>query len=530
MKEVYQLTKFFISSYYNKPKQTKLQVVLLIAFVYLFIQITVINLFVYLITDTHIFIVLNLVFSNIIVFVFVCYLSFSHFFEYHEFQLLAPLPLSYKKIAIAKLISSLLVPLLVSLVPQIVTFLILVFDFKIIEAIQLLIYVPFVNAFTAMFLLFMLSFINRYYYKFKSKVTYLFTNIVGVMLIMFGCFAFYEKHSQVNITVLLSSIKLTNLERFSNSMNRILSYIFDTLNSIPVLKYLIAPIVSTSYKNYFIIVCFLLLIIGSVMYYLTIKNVVLNYARNALSNNSNGGIKRTKVYITPYQWFNYLQREIWVINTEPYFKMQVVLGILFPPVCTTVIIILINYGVVPIDFYGASEVVFDKYFAYAILFFCCINNISGTPYSREGKYWYLLKCSPLNNQSVYFSKVAIASIISIIALLLSYMILAVFGYWHNDTIFTLMIIASLVVCYNLLAPLYDRKHPLTEWGNPSEAVKSNLNVLVSLLYGLPLLFIMAMVHLSMIWLKLNPVFVASIILMLMFVTLFILISILRKKL
>lgn len=58
----------------------------------------------------------------------------------------------------------------------------------------------------------------------------------------------------------------------------------------------------------------------------------------------------------------------------------------------------------------------------------------------------------------------------------------------------LLITLLLVFSYNLLSPLYDKRHPLLDWTIPSEAIKSNPTVLISLLYGLPLLIIIALFH------------------------------------
>ncbi|MFE4898819.1 hypothetical protein, partial [Peribacillus butanolivorans] len=165
MKEKLQLTRFIVSSFYKKPKQTMLQVVLIIAVFYMFLQLTVVNAFVYFLGNTQVFMFYNLTISSILVFALVCYLSTSQVFAYYEFNVLAPLPLSYKKISIAKVISSLWVPIVLSMVVQVPTLGFLIIDLKFVEAIKLLLFIPVFNGLIALLLLFILSCINRYYYR-----------------------------------------------------------------------------------------------------------------------------------------------------------------------------------------------------------------------------------------------------------------------------------------------------------------------------------------------------------------------------
>src|SRR5699024_5938345 len=115
---------------------------------------------------------------------------------------------------------------------------------------------------------------------------------------------------------------------------------------------------------------------------------------------------------------------------------------------------------------------------------------------------------------------------SIVGVCLSFILFAVFGYWEPETVVMLIIVFALVICYNLLAQLYDSKKPLIDWENPSEAVKSNPNVLISLLFGMPLLIIIAVLHFGLFWLNIHSFLVTFIILLVVLIT----ITILVKKL
>ncbi|MBT2664627.1 hypothetical protein J7J00_03895 [Bacillus sp. ISL-4] len=513
MKGKLQLTRFFISSFYKMPKQTMLQAVLIIAVFYMFMQLTVVNAFVYFLGDTDVFLFYNVTISSILVFALVCYLSTSQIFAYYEFKVLAPLPLTYKEISRAKLLSSLWVPIILSMVIQVPTIVFLIVDLKFMEAFKLFIFLPIVNGLTALLLLFILSCINRYYYRFKNKVAYLMVNIAVILMLAIISIVYFAGKSSIAILKVISEIDLNSIEGLKNSLEFIMRHMFETANMIPVIKWILDAFVSNEITVQFIIIYISILVIGFLLYSFIIENISVNYFKNGLLGNNKANLKNSKVNISKNQWSNYLQREIWVIKSETYFKMQIALGLLLPPVFSLVMLLLIQNEVFPNYLNITKEGVFDKYFSYSILFLCCINNISGTPYSREGEYHYLLKSAPFDEKYVYFSKVIFSSIIGIIAVLISFMIFALFGYWEMENAVMLLITSCLVVCYNLLTPLYDMKNPSIEWENPSAAIKSNPNVLISLLYGLPLLIMVTAIHFGLVWFSVQPLMGALIILM-----------------
>src|SRR5699024_11495071 len=86
-----------------------------------------------------------------------CYLSTIQFFSFKEFTILASHPISYKKISTAKLVSSILVPLILSLIIQVPALILLIIDFKMIEFAKLIILMPIINGFIVLLLLFVLD-------------------------------------------------------------------------------------------------------------------------------------------------------------------------------------------------------------------------------------------------------------------------------------------------------------------------------------------------------------------------------------
>ncbi|MFB7642529.1 hypothetical protein, partial [Peribacillus butanolivorans] len=262
MKEKLQLTRFIVSSFYKKPKQTMLQVVLIIAVFYMFLQLTVVNAFVYFLGNTQVFMFYNLTISSILVFALVCYLSTSQVFAYYEFNVLAPLPLSYKKISTAKVISSLWVPIGLSMVVQVPTLGFLIIDLKFVEAIKLLLFIPVVNGLIALLLLFILSCINRYYYRFKNKVTYLMVNIAVILLLSIISIIYFASKSTIKMSKVFSEIDITSIEGLKNSIEFILKHIYETANMIPVIKWIINAFASNQITVQFFIIYISIVIIS----------------------------------------------------------------------------------------------------------------------------------------------------------------------------------------------------------------------------------------------------------------------------
>lgn len=530
MKEILNLTKFYISSFYKKPQHQMLKVTLFIALFYMLIQFTAINISIFYIVETHVFMFYNLIISSLLVFALLCYLATLQFSSFSEFKILASLPISYRKISTAKLISSIFVPVALLIILQLPILGLLIIDFKFVEIVKLLIFFPLAHGMILLLLLFVLSFVNKAYYKFKNRISYLITNFVIMALFPLVTVVLYFRFSEKPNIFASSERDFEYISDLMRWINSVLNNLYENMMEIPLLNIIIEAFIINESSIPFILGCIILLVVNSILYYLIIHNISIHYHKNGIHKNSQTKFNRSKARITENVLSNYLQREIWVINSEAYFKMQVVLGVLLPPVISLILLLFIANDIFPSSLNVTGEKVFDKYFSYIVLFLCCINNISGTPYSREGKYYYLLKSNPFNVRYVYFSKVIISSAMSIVGVCLSFILFAVFGYWESETVIMLIIVFVLVICYNLLAQLYDSKKPLVDWENPSEAVKSNPNVLISLLLGMPLLIIIAVLHIGLFWLNIHSSLVTFIILLVVLITITILIKKLKTTL
>ncbi|WP_336046684.1 hypothetical protein [Solibacillus ferritrahens] len=495
----FQLTKFFISSFYSKPKQPMLKVVLIIAFFYLFLQLMTINIAIFYLGDTKEFIFYNYLISNLLVYLLVIYFSISLVFHYYEYGILTHLPIAPRKIIISKILSIIFVLTVVSAVIQIPSILLLGFKTKFTELIKLVLLVPISNILTILLILFILSLINSFRHYFVNKTAYLVVNITITFLIT--AMVCYSVLHYVGKHLTFNNLKLdfTTLITLKNSLSNVINQIYELVLKTPFIGNVLTTFTSGDFSYLFVIDLLGMIGLSALLFILIVKINSIHYFKNGTIEVNQSSSKKTKVYHVESVWANYFQRELWVINTEAYFKMQLVLGAVLSPILTLILLFSFQAGWISEIINITKPGYFEIYFAYAVLIMSCINNTSGTPFSREGKYYYLINSLPLNKKKIYFSKVFLASIPSGIAVIVSFIIFMLFGYMNMGAFLMMIIILMLVYCYNLLTPVFDMLNPSTEWENPSVAVKSNPNVLVSLLFGLPILVVVILTHFILLW-------------------------------
>ena len=511
------LIKFIISSFYSKPKQPMLRVVLIIASFYLFLQLTTINMVIYFISNINEFMFYNFFISNFLVYVLAIYFSISLVFHYYEFGILGHIPISPNQIIVSKIGSILLVPSVISALSQIPTLLLLSYKTKFIELIKLILLLPISNILTILLILFILSLINSFRHYFINKTAYLVVNITVTFLFTAALCLLVIQYLGKDLVNKLLKIDFTTFTTLKNSLSLALKQLYELVLQAPIIGEILYSFTSEGISSLFIIKLISMIIISVVLFLMIVKIIAINYFKNGSLEVSLQSNKKTKVYNVKSEWANYFQRELWVINTEAYFIMQIIIGALLCPIFSLIFLSFIHTGPIPIVMNITKSGYFEIYFAYAVLIMSCINNVSGTPFSREGKYHNLINSMPMNKRKIYFSKVAVASISSVFAVGVSFIIFMVFGYMNLVSFLMMIIVFMLVYCYNLLAPIFDMLNPSIDWENPSEAVKSNPNVLVSLLFGLPLLIIVIIAHFGLLWAGISTEWSTIIILFITFI-------------
>ena len=490
MKLNFQLVKIFLTSAYTRPQQPMLQVMLVLAICYLAVQYLGLNVMIYFLGTAEEYLFYHVVLSNVVLYILTAYFAISIVYSQRDFMILASLPLSPKEIVRAKLISGLALPLIVGSILHIPTIIIVLINFKWTVAVTFLTFLPLLNIFVALSLLFVLSILSRLQRKFSHAVIYLFIRLSIVLLIGLAPFVYFISDKYEEMTMLIKNLNISTLSTLATSFVDFLDIGYSFATQQLFFKMIIMPYTMENSVSYYL----LLLSICILLFIASVKNLTSSYHNNAFLVNSVEHKAKARLFHAKTSWGFYLQREYWVIQSEPYFMMQVVLGLLLSPIFTGIYLILIqfNWSGVPLNLSNDIPI-----FAYMIVCVSCVNNISGTPYSREGVHFTTCIALPLDRRKVFFAKVTISSFISALAVLCSYGIYLLFRGINTLDIFYLSITLLFIINYNLLTPIYDMRHPLLNWKNPSEAVKTNPNVLISLLYGFPLLLFILIIHFTL---------------------------------
>jgi len=501
MKDNMQLIKFFLTSFYAKPKQSVIQALLIIAFIYVAMQYFVLTFIIYFITTPEEYLFYNVLLSNGVTYLLISYFAISIVFSQSDFAIFAHLPISAKKVVMSKIISGVTLPIMAVSILSIPTFYILLIESSLGVAIKSLVFLLVMNVLIVLFLLLVLSILNHFRSVFINASVYLLvrmTLIVGIGISPILYFLIKNNHA---ISTVLVKLDVSTISSLSASFSDFLEigYRFAMQQS------LVETLLSFNTAISFI----LLFVLCYVLFKATIKIIASKYYEHGLLVSRIE--KTTKVLGRDIQssWINYLQREYWIIQSEPYFKMQAILGMILTPIGTIIFLTLVQMNILKSEWIVNNE---SFLFAYMVLLTSCMNNISGTPYSREGKYYASSMTLPFDSQKVYLAKVMTSSCIGIISVVISYIIYMLFARAGFITVLHLLSTLLLVMTYNLLSPLYDRRHPLLEWFNPSEAIKSNPTVLISMLHGLPLLIVIGLLHFSLLTFNVSPSMTALIIL------------------
>ncbi|WP_153733325.1 hypothetical protein [Sporosarcina obsidiansis] len=491
MKRRFPLPLFFASAAYTVPKQIVVRVTLLFALAYMVVQMAIVNIAIYSISTLPIYLFYHLAFSIILVYLLTVYFSISVIFSYREYGLMASLPIKPQRIVSAKVISSLLFPLILTGILQIPTVILLGWGRSWVHLLKWVLLLPTLLVFTVLLLLFLLSLLHLLR-KHLSTMTSLLLNSITALGIAMVFILWIVMSSKLQIATLWAGFSMSTLMTLIESVATLMERIYEAVGQVPVLKPIIAVYTSADLSLHFLLI-FLLFWAGNFLLFKgTVHNLAVNYLQNGAMEMGSTTFRKSKGYAGDNVWGRYMQREKWIIQSDPYFKLQILLSSIMTPILSVGLLLAYENQWMPMNLLEDGRLEFM--YAYFVLFMSCMNNTSGTPYSREGKYYPSLQSLPFDQRKVYLFKVWLSSAIGAMAIISSFVILMFFGHFTIHSFLLAVVVLLLMFSYNLLASLYDRKHPLTEWKNPSEAIKSNPNVIFSLLFGLPLLLVVSGFH------------------------------------
>ena len=371
MKDNMQLIKFFLTSFYTKPKQPIIQVLLLIACIYVATQYFVLNLIIYFIAAPEEYLFYNIFLSNGVTYILTSYFAITVVFSQSDFAILAHLPISAKRVVMAKIISGVAFPLVIASTLSIPTFFILLIEFKLGIAVKSIVFLLVMNVLIVLLLLFILSVLNHFRSVFINTSVYLLVRMIFIVGIGISPILYFLIKNYHSVSIVLEKLDASTIASLSASISDFLDigYRFAIQHS------LVENLLSLNTVISFI----LLFALCYLLFKATIKMIASKYYEHGLLVSRIE--KTTKFWGRDIQssLVNYLQREYWIIQSEPYFKMQAILGMIITPICTIIYLILGQTAILKVEWMLDNE---SFLFVYMVLLMSCMNNISGPPYSR----------------------------------------------------------------------------------------------------------------------------------------------------
>ncbi|MBY7143015.1 hypothetical protein KFZ56_08085 [Virgibacillus sp. NKC19-3] len=217
--------------------------------------------------------------------------------------------------------------------------------------------------------------------------------------------------------------------------------------------------------------------------------------------------KKVKKQITKRPvWLAYMLKELRIIFRTPTFLMQCVIQGLFGPVFIVIILMLDSRN----DSLAGFMRMFSEKESLLLLFMAAIfilaaNATSISSISREGKNWEANLFLPLYPKQVFFSKIATAWIINLIAIVL-FLIVFITILQIPAMMISCWLILSLIANWftSALGTYLDFLAPKLNWTDEQEVFKARMTGIFSLLYtvglfGVMVLFIWSMNTIQGLW-------------------------------
>lgn len=239
--------------------------------------------------------------------------------------------------------------------------------------------------------------------------------------------------------------------------------------------------------------------------------------------------------------FKELVKNEWrTVNRSPIYNMNLVLPVFLMPIILGVSMIagfsevdevgtLTEFikGFKEIIDFGVGNVLV---FTVAILsFFTSMSMSSSTAISKDGRNAYFNKIIPVEPMTIINAKVVLGIILGFIPCLLITIILLALGLMNAlDFILINIPLFLFIVVTNYIGIYIDLRRPKLEWENETVAVKQNTNTMIYMFLDWALTMIIVAFGVILIFIRI-PAFVASLILSLIFLGLYVIIYRLMKN-
>ena len=285
----------------------------------------------------------------------------------------------------------------------------------------------------------------------------------------------------IGITIYLIGIigyRMFSISNFMSTEQDSLSWLENIVTPFPLFNQYIALPIGLQLS------CIVFSIIFTIGYYSICDFVI---GKKYAHYGSKANIKQNKLdFKSSAKLKSYLIKEYKIFFRNPVYVINGLFGILITPF------------LLPLSFRIATTVdsisqirtliATPKFSIYAVMFALAvviltlsINVIASSSFSREGAKYWIAKIIPYSIKQQAFAKFLFSTSISAIGIVINCLIFK-FYFQYDFIQITWIALFSIMfaVLWNLIGIFIDMKRPKLDWTNESEAIKQNINVLLSI--------------------------------------------------
>lgn len=191
-------------------------------------------------------------------------------------------------------------------------------------------------------------------------------------------------------------------------------------------------------------------------------------------------------------------RELKRFLSSPAYLLNCGLGIFFAPIGAVVLVIK-RGDIISIPGYEALIPMFQLIFAAALCFFASTIYVTAPSVSLEGRSIWIAQCLPVSTKELLSAKLRLHNTVSIPPVLLSAVVVAAVMKPSGFMLFAMLALPALVCVFVGLLGLFENlRHPNFSWTNETQAVKSGVSVMLTMLisWGILALGVIGYIFLS----------------------------------
>ncbi|SET34462.1 hypothetical protein [[Clostridium] polysaccharolyticum] len=204
-----------------------------------------------------------------------------------------------------------------------------------------------------------------------------------------------------------------------------------------------------------------------------------------------------------------LQREFWVVQSEPFFKSNLILECCLAPLFLTIVSIILHFAKTSKEIEEFLNLANGKWYLAYIIIGVIVLIISTqasflVPVSKEGKFYMLSRTLPIPYEMQYKAKSIYTFILSTVSGSIAYWIVIitkVFVFQHR--VLNYIILLEVLFLLVVTCSASDYRRPYINWDEPRKATNGNLMLLFGVLHVFAILAVILGIILGGEWLIKN---------------------------